>query len=236
MVEKPQWLKGPLVGLLEDRLVETRLEKLVELVLKAPFNITGFRTAEALWIHGVYDAIETLQGVNLTGMKIAVDIGSGAGFPGLVLAILTAETSWTLIESREKRAEYLKYMVEDLDLGNVSVLHGRAEEIVRNETGIRECADLVTARAVGSFRVTLELAVPYMKVGGSGFFPRGRVHVMSEIEEAQDLCRELGAEVGSVSPPYGDNGESQIIRVTKMQSTSLEFPRRAKLLGTRLPG
>lgn len=170
MVEKPQWLKGPLVGLLEDRLVETRLEKLVELVLKAPFNITGFRTAEALWIHGVYDAIETLQGVNLTGMKIAVDIGSGAGFPGLVLAILTAETSWTLIESREKRAEYLKYMVEDLDLGNVSVLHGRAEEIVRNETGIRECADLVTARAVGSFRVTLELAVPYMKVGGERVF------------------------------------------------------------------
>ncbi len=237
MVRRPQWLRGSLMNVLEDKAIVGRLDTLVQLIVDAPFNISGFRTKEALWIHGIYDAIQTVERINIEEMSTAVDIGSGAGFPGLVLAILVPSVKWVLIEAREKRATYLKRMIQVLDLANSSVIGGRAEEVAEvGNNGMREAADLVTARAVGSLRVTLELSLPYLKMGGRGCFPKGRNQVQVEMEQAQDLCRLLGGEYQEVSSPYGEQEDSQIIVITKVNKTPLEFPRRSKRLGSPVPG
>ena len=236
MFKRPTWLRGSLVSRLDDTVVMGRLDTLVDLILKAPLNLSGFRSDEALWMQGIYDAVQTVQEINLLEVQTAVDIGSGAGLPGLVLAILAPNVRWTLIEAREKRAKYLEHMVDILDLGNVGVICGRAEEIVGDEGDLRENAEVVTARAVGSLRVALELLMPYLKVGGKGFFPKGRKQVALEIPSAKDLCLRLGGEDLTVSLPYGDGEGSQIIVVTKTTRTPREFPRRWKKLGSPVSG
>ncbi|WP_020375198.1 16S rRNA (guanine(527)-N(7))-methyltransferase RsmG [Sulfobacillus thermosulfidooxidans] len=231
MIQKPSWLNGDLVGQLEEDSIRERLEALVKLVHEAPFNITGFRTPEELWVHGVFDAVQTVQGVRLSEIHTAIDIGSGGGFPGLVLAILMTSTSWLLIEARQKRAEYLGYMAERLNLSNTQVIRERAEEFIRHQEEYREWADIVTARAVGSLKTTLELSLPFLKIGGRGLFPKGRTHVRAEVEEARELCQKLGGNIEEISVPYGDNGTSQVVRVVKVRATPPQFPRRAKWLG-----
>ncbi|WP_053959724.1 16S rRNA (guanine(527)-N(7))-methyltransferase RsmG [Sulfobacillus thermosulfidooxidans] len=231
MIEKPSWLNGDLVGRLDEHGIQERLEALITLIREAPFNITGFRTPEELWVHGVFDALQTVQGVSLSEIHTAVDIGSGGGFPGLVLAILMNSTTWYLIEARQKRAEYLGHMVEVLNLSNTQIINERAEDFIRHYEDFRERADIVTARAVGSLRITLELSLPFLKIGGSGLFPKGRAHALAEVDEARALCQKLGGSIEAISEPYGDNGSSQVVRVAKVRTTPPQFPRRAKWLG-----
>lgn len=231
MRQTPYWLKGSLVACLGDKGIQERLEEFMRLIVAAPLNVSGFKTKDELWVHGICDAVQTMQGVNLTQLHHAVDIGSGGGLPGMILAIMTSSVGWTLIESRQKRAEYLMMMEERLCLENVDIVPERAEDAIRSR---RESADVVTARAVGSLSTTLELSIPYVKIGGQGLFPRGRIRLLQEIQDAEALCFELGAEIEQVSQPYGENGGSQILCVRKQRVTPELFPRKAKLLGSRI--
>jgi 16S rRNA (guanine527-N7)-methyltransferase len=216
---------------LTDDATQDKLNHLTELLLKAPMNVTGFRTAEDLWVHGVLDACFTIQALDMAGVEHGVDVGSGGGFPGMVLAILYPQVEWCLVESRVKRADYLELMARTLDLQNVTVYAERAEDLVQDDTSWRESAQIVTARAVGPLTVAAELSVPFMAVDGFGLFAKGASHAEDEVRIAKPFCKELGASVFSISDPYGTDGNSRLITLKKYMPTPVRFPRKARYLG-----
>lgn len=127
------------------------------------------------------------------------DIGSGAGLPGLVVAIMRPESQFVLIEPMERRVEWLRSQVEELGLENVEVFRGRAEEAAAGEF------DQVTARAVGSISKLIPLAVRLLKPGGELLFMKGE-RVLEELEAARKVIgkfRLSGIEVLTLGPEYG---------------------------------
>ncbi len=231
MIEIPEWVRPDMADRIQQGAYEPQLNRLTQLLLDAPMNVTGFRTAEDLWLHGIFDALCSVQEIDMSLVHEAVDVGSGGGFPGMVLAILFPDIEWVLIESRVKRAEYLELMGGALDLENVTVFAERAEDMVQSDASWREAAELVTARAVGPLSVAAELSVPFIRVDGFGIFPKGASQAADEVRVAKSLCKKLGAEVAKISDPYGVNQNSRIITLKKIHPTPVVYPRKARYLG-----
>ena len=150
------------------------------------------------------------------------DVGSGAGFPGLVWAIVLPDVSFTLLEPREKRCTFLRAAVNELELPNTQVVCGRAEEFAKTE---RESFDCVTARAVANLSVLSELCLPLVKVGGvfaalKG--PKGN----EEYDEAAFAVRTLGgAPAEIISDTLPSEGQRTIVYIEKTKPTPPKYPR-----------
>ena len=122
--------------------------------------------------------------------KTIIDIGTGAGFPGIPLKILNKENKIILFDSLNKRLKVLEDIIEKISLNNVETLHGRAEETFKNKNH-REKYDIATSRAVASLNVLVELMLPAIKVGGICICMKGN-NAEDEIEEAKKAIKELG--------------------------------------------
>lgn len=155
-----------------------------------------------------------------------VDVGTGAGFPGLVSAILRPDLAVTLLDPLEKRLGFIREVIEALSLTNVSLRHIRGEDAGRDK-GLRGGFDVATARAVADLTVLGELCVPLVKVGG-WFLPMKSVDSALELETAQPLLGQLGA----VLVDYVDYAISQtdvthrVWRLEKRRPTPEGFPRK----------
>jgi 16S rRNA (guanine527-N7)-methyltransferase len=155
-----------------------------------------------------------------------VDLGSGAGLPGLPLACVYPETSFTLVDAQRRRLDWVAATAAKLHVDNVTVVHARLEEFGHGSD--RESFDVATARAVGPLPVVAELGLPLLRVGGGLLVPRGRP-AAAELARAADACRQLGGRVDDVVP----NPSSPIDRVgfvvimAKIAATSPRFPRRS---------
>lgn len=163
------------------------------------------------------------RGIDLS----CIDVGSGAGFPGLPLKICLPEMRLTLIESIGKKTAFLSHMVEMLKLENTRVLTTRAEDLAR-VPGEREMHDVVAARAVSRLAVLVELCLPFCRVGGRVIAPK-KGDIAEEIEEGRYAVGLLG---GSYREPVPvrlsllEEGRSLVI-VEKVSSTPHQYPRRA---------
>lgn len=155
-----------------------------------------------------------------------VDVGSGAGFPGLVLKIAMPELDVCLVEATGKKAEFLSWMASSLGFGEVDVLAERAELVARRE-GYREAFDVATARAVGKLGLVLELTLPLCKVGGVLVAQRG-----DGAEEEAALAATASTTLGGgepaveATPDAGTEMRGSIVVVRKTSETSDRFPRR----------
>ena len=155
-----------------------------------------------------------------------VDLGSGAGLPGLPLAYAYPEASFTLVDAQRRRLDWVAATAARLRIDNVTVVHARLEEYGRGPG--REAFDVATARALGPLPVVAELGLPLLQVGGVLLVPRGRP-AAAELEQATTACRQLGGRVEDVVP----NPSSPIDRVgfvvimAKIAATSPRFPRRS---------
>jgi 16S rRNA (guanine527-N7)-methyltransferase len=155
-----------------------------------------------------------------------VDLGSGAGLPGLPLASQFPETHFTLIDAQRRRLDWVAATAAKLHLENVTVVHARLEEYGHGVA--RETFDVATARALGRLPVVAELGLPLLRVGGALLIPRGRP-TDAELRQAVAACRQLGGRVDDVVP----NPSSPIDRVgfvvimAKIAATSPRFPRRS---------
>jgi 16S rRNA (guanine527-N7)-methyltransferase len=155
-----------------------------------------------------------------------VDLGSGAGLPGLPLAIAHRETSFTLVDAQQRRVEWVQATARELGLDNVAVVHARLEDYGKGPA--RESFDVATARALGPLPVVAELGLPLLKVGGMLLVPRGHPDA-DELERATAAAEQLGGRLDSVIP----NPTSPIDRVgfvvimAKIAATSPRFPRRS---------
>jgi 16S rRNA (guanine527-N7)-methyltransferase len=186
----------------------------------------GPRERERLWERHLDDAFG-LAGIRTPapGERWA-DLGSGAGLPGLPLAVAHRATSFAMIDAQRRRLDWVEAAAQALGLPNVTAVHARLEDYARGPA--RASFDVATARALGPLPVVAELGLPLLRIGGQLLVPRGRPDP-EELEQAALACEQLGGRIDKVVP----NPSSPIDRVgfvvimAKIAATSPRFPRRS---------
>ncbi|MBQ8506883.1 MAG: 16S rRNA (guanine(527)-N(7))-methyltransferase RsmG [Clostridia bacterium] len=160
------------------------------------------------------------------GTKTIIDVGSGAGFPGIPLSICLPDVHFTLMDALGKRVDFLKSVISALDL-NAEAIHLRAEDGARKPE-LRECFDIATARAVAALNLLSEYLLPFVKVGGQMMVLKGP-GLDDEIAQAENAFSILGGRfhhADTVSIP-GRDWDHRIAWIEKMESTPEKYPRRA---------
>lgn len=153
-----------------------------------------------------------------------LDVGSGAGFPAIPLKILRDDLNFVLLDTLNKRVNFLNEAINLLDLKNIYALHGRAEDFA-HKTEFRESFDVVTARAVASLKVLAEYCLPFVKIGGE-FIAYKSGEVSAEILDAQNIIKTLGGEIKNVIK-YDIYGNSRsVVIIKKVSKTPPKYPRK----------
>lgn len=200
----------------------------IEAIEKWPGNLTNWR-GEELWIRGVLESLQLQQYFPRSVLK-ALDIGSGAGFPGVLLAVALPTVKWTLIDSRRRRVEFLESVCAGIGLKNVKVVCDRAEQFIRDHEEARDGFDVVTARAVAAVPNVAELGLPFLRKGGVLIIPTRRLN--GKGTPVDQFVRDLGGELEWTEgfSPIG-NSPQEVLRVIKERPTPVVYPRNAKKLG-----
>lgn len=190
-------------------------------------NLTGITEREQVYTKHFYDSITLAFYVDMTKVGTMADIGSGAGFPGIPLKICFPHLKLTIVDSLNKRINFLKHVVDSLKLTEVELIHGRAEEVARKQ-GYRDGFDLVTARAVARMAVLNEFCLPFTKVGGRFAAMKGS-DPAEEVKEAGRSLKELRGElemIHSFSLPI-EESDRHIVMIGKKGATPSKYPRKA---------
>ncbi|MCH8920260.1 MAG: 16S rRNA (guanine(527)-N(7))-methyltransferase RsmG [Chloroflexi bacterium] len=176
--------------------------------------------------------LAALEEIDALG-KTAIDIGSGAGFPGLPIKIVRPALRLTLLEANAKRAAFLERLVQRLSLERVTVVNDRAEEVAHNPEH-REAYDLVLARAVAPLPTLVELTLPFLRLGGVLAAPKGS-GAPREVREAAAALRACGGHVESIHPLQIPGAETSptLVIVRKASDTPQRFPRRTGIPAKR---
>lgn len=185
-------------------------------------NLTAITEAKDVATLHLLDCAALLTMADFRG-KSVVDVGTGAGFPGMVLRILEPDFDLTLLDSLGKRVDFLKEVCEQLGLKNVTCVHARAEEFAAQH---REQFDLAASRAVAQLNVLCELTLPLVKVGGQ-FAAMKSVSTDEEIRQAHSAIAQLGGQLSGVTDytvPETDVVH-RIVSIEKTQHTPKQFPR-----------
>lgn len=159
--------------------------------------------------------------------KSVLDIGTGAGFPGIPLKILNDDKQFLLVDSLNKRIQFLNDVCDKLDLYNIECLHVRAEELAKNRE-YREMFDVTVSRAVAKLNVLLEYMLPFVNVGGTCICMKGP-NVTDELKEAENAVNVLGGKIEKIKTfvlPDTDM-ERNIVIIKKIRNTPGKFPRKA---------
>ena len=187
-------------------------------------NLVSRKAGEAELISHIEDSLKVMSFCSLEGKQI-IDIGSGAGFPGLVLAMYCPEAQFTLVESDLKKSGFLTAACAELDLKNVQVIRERAEILGRDPV-YRGQFDVCTSRAVAAMNIMLEYGIPLLKLGGRLLLWKGKNYQM-EIEQAQIALRLLKARVvDSYLYKLLEERDRAIIEVEKIAACPEQYPRR----------
>jgi 16S rRNA (guanine527-N7)-methyltransferase len=186
----------------------------------------GPRELERLWDRHLDDALGLAAIRRPQSEERWADLGSGAGLPGLPLAVAYRSTSFTLIDAQRRRLDWVEKTAGELRLSNVSVVHARLEDY--GHSPARHSFDVATARALASLPGVAELGLPLLKTGGQLLVPRGRP-VTGELEQASSACEQLGGRLDGVIPnpssPIDQVGF--VVMMAKIAATSPRFPRRS---------
>ena len=212
-----------------DENQKNQLVSYMELTLKAneSFNLTANDTKESFMIKNIIDSLLIVKNLDLDGKNI-LDLGSGAGLPGIPLAIYYKNTTFTLLEPLTKRANFLKEIAQKLGLKNVKVVNDRAEIFIKNA---RESYDFVTSRAVSRLNILLELSIPFLKVGGKLIAYKG-INYQEEINESKNALDLLSSKIIAIEEEnlVQINEKRYNIFIQKNQETSQKYPREYRLI------
>lgn len=197
-------------------------------------NLTAITEPEAVEVRHFADSLSCLLVMRsrLTGTQV-IDVGSGAGFPGLPLKIACPPTSLTLVEATGKKVEFLRHIVERLKLTGVTLIHERAETIGQMAEH-RERYDWVLARAVAAMPTLAEYLLPLCRVGGRCLAQKGE-SAPQEVVEAQEAIRLLGGHVEQLKPvELPTVAETRyLVDIRKVAATPPKYPRRAGMPAKR---
>ena len=156
-----------------------------------------------------------------------IDVGTGAGFPGIPIKIVQSNIHVTLLDSLEKRVRFLNSVINEIGLTNINAVHGRAEDFGQ-DNAYREHYDVGIARAVSSLPVLCEYVMPFVRVGGYFIAMKGN-NVKEEISEGQKAVSILGGEIEDVKNftlPF-DDIERNVILIKKIRHTPTKYPRKS---------
>jgi len=194
------------------------------------FNLTSITDYSGVQIKHFLDSLTitlalTEEEINKPDFNI-IDIGTGAGFPGVPLKILLIKPRLVLVESAVKKAAFLHHVIQKLELSNVEIMHGRAEEIAHLPL-YREQFALVLCRAVASLPTLVELALPFCQIGGK-FVAQKKGEINQEINKASKAIATLGGKLKQVKKielkEFSD--ERYLVIIDKIYATSEKYPRR----------
>ncbi|CAN5839944.1 16S rRNA (guanine(527)-N(7))-methyltransferase RsmG [soil metagenome] len=212
---------------------QSQLARYRDLLLErsSRMNLTAIRDTEGVDQRLIAESLKLLPFLDdsCAADSEVVDIGTGAGIPGIPLAIVRPDITWTLIDGTAKKVAFLREVIEALPLHNVVLYHGRVEELA-HEGHLRGRYHCLTARAVASLPALLELGVPMIRTGGTLLLPKGP-EIAEELDDAGRAASELGAQIVS-SDWLQDTGtgiDTRLVIVAKERDTPVQYPRRAGL-------
>ena len=192
-------------------------------------NLTGITEFQEVLIKHFLDSLACVKAVDMSRIKRIMDIGTGAGFPGVPLKIAFPHLEACLLDSLKKRVNFLEETFQMLKLENITAIHGRAEEYAKNKQ-YRETYDLCVSRAVSNLATLSEYCLPYVKTGGY-FISYKSGTVQEEVEQAQKAVKILGGKIQDVV--YFQLPDSEIQRslvvIEKIKATPGRYPRKAEI-------
>ncbi len=212
-----------------DEIQLERFEIFYKLVVEwnQKINLTAIIEPREFIIKHLIDSLTVWDNEKFSGVRKIIDVGTGAGFPGIPLKIFKPDTEIILLDSLSKRVEFLKKVVGELSLENVICIHGRAEDLAKQKD-FREQFDLATVRAVARLNIIAEYCLPFVKIGGI-FAAMKSKQFRDEIIEARPAIKILGGDkinfVEKNLPTLPDI--RAVIYIEKKFSTPKKYPRNA---------
>ena len=212
----------------DDRIARAALYAAYLLDENQKMNLTAIVDEREIAVKHFADSLTLLDYVDIRQGASVIDVGTGAGFPGMVLRIARPDIRLTLLDSLNKRLLFLEEVCSELGIDDVTLIHSRAEDGSRTE--LRDSFDYAVSRAVASLNVLCEYDLPYVKVGGSFIAMKGK-DAQAEIGGAESAVKELCGEIKAVhSFELGAAGERCIIEIEKTAPTPGRYPRKSKAI------
>ena len=184
-------------------------------------NLTAITETKDIYLKHFYDSLTITKLIDLNNINTLLDIGTGAGFPGLVLKIFFPHLEVTLLDSNNKKIKFLEELCNKLDI-KVTLVHERAEEYIKEK---REYFDIVTSRAVAFLPILSELSIPFVKV--NGYFIALKGEAEEEMQTSSKILSKLDSKIVEISEFTLPKEESKrtIIKIVKLKPTSPKYPR-----------
>lgn len=217
------------LGIKQDQNQLERFHKFYQLLIEwnKVMNLTGITEYEDVVEKHFVDSLSIIKAIDLSGIHTVIDVGTGAGFPGIPLKIAFPHLRVVLLDSLNKRIKFLDEVISQLGLTEIRTIHGRAEEYARKEE-YREQFDLCVSRAVANLSTLSEYCLPYIQVGGI-FIPYKSGEIDDEVEQSKKAVRILGGNIKEVMKfelPGTDIHRSFVL-IHKEQHTQKKYPRKA---------
>ena len=186
-------------------------------------NLTTIIKEEEVYLKHFYDSLTLIKVIDLRQHLTVLDVGTGAGFPGIVLKIVFPNLKITLLDSLTKRINYLNEIIKELDLHDIETVCSRCEEYTKIN---REKYDLVVARAVSHLKILSEMIIPTVKV--NGYFIAMKANLNDELEKTIPMLKKLNSELKEIkefSLPI-ENSKRTLVVIKKNAKTALFYPRK----------
>ncbi len=192
-------------------------------------NLTGITEYEEVNEKHFVDSLSIVKAVDISNIQSVIDIGTGAGFPGIPLKIAFPHLNVVLLDSLNKRIKFLNAVIDKLGLEKIETIHGRAEDYAKQDE-YREKFDLCVSRAVANLSTLSEYCIPYVHCGGL-FVPYKSGDIDEEVENSKKAIHVLGGKLQGVIKfqlPKTEIGRS-FVKIEKVQNTNKRYPRKAGL-------
>jgi 16S rRNA (guanine527-N7)-methyltransferase len=201
-----------------------KLEKYYELLIEynKVMNLTGITEKDQVYLKHFYDSLTIIKAIDLKNYNSFCDMGTGAGFPGVVVKIFYPNLHVTLIDSLNKRINFLNEVIKQLNLENIEAIHARLEEYGKDN---REKFDIVASRAVAKTNILLEYASPMLKINGKFVCMKGNMMNESNYQNAMQKLNMKEEKNIEFLLPF-ENSDRTIIVFNKIGSTNKLFPRK----------